>query len=112
MGWKPPNQRCTRTESSNEEYKLAVFCHTSNLHYLDERVLMEGKATPSASPKNARTARRATVEWLAAHGVSRVARDHKATPHAITLFPPYLSTRAPPMTDENMYHHRKDDFKK
>uniref|UniRef100_A0A2P2IXD2 Uncharacterized protein n=1 Tax=Rhizophora mucronata TaxID=61149 RepID=A0A2P2IXD2_RHIMU len=70
---------------------------------------MEGKATPSASPKKARTANRLAVEWLAAHGVRRVAKDHNATPHAITFLPPYLSTKAPPMTDEKMYPHRKDD---
>lgn len=73
---------------------------------------MEGRATPSANPKNVRTAKRLVVEWLAAHGVRRVAKDHKATPHAITLFPPYLSTKAPPITDENMYPHRNDDFQK
>jgi hypothetical protein len=73
-------------------------------------MLMEGIATPSANPKKARTAKRLAVEWLAAQGVRRVAKDHKATPVAITLFPPYLSTKAPPTTDENMYPHRKDDF--
>lgn len=72
---------------------------------------MEGRVTPSASPKNARAANSAIVEWLAAQGVSRVAIDHKVTPHAITVLPPYLSTRAPPISDENMYPHKKDDFK-
>lgn len=72
---------------------------------------MDGRATPSASPKKVRTAKRLAVEWLAAHGVRRVAKDHKTTPQAITLFPPYLSTNAPPITDENMYPHRNDDFK-
>lgn len=71
---------------------------------------MEGRATPSASPKKARTAKRLVVEWLAAHGVRRVAKDHNPTPHASTFFPPYLSTKAPPITDENMYPHRKDDL--
>lgn len=80
--------------------------------HLDKRVLIEGKATPSASPNEARMAKRLTVEWLAAHGVKRVATDHKPTPHAITFFPPYLSTNAPPITDEKMYPHRKDDLKK
>lgn len=86
--------------------------HTYNLvfHYLEERVLMEGRATPSARPKKARTAKRATVEWLAAQGVISVAKDHNATPHANTLLPPYLSTKAPPITEENMYPHRNDDF--
>ena len=70
---------------------------------------MEGRATPSANPKKARTAKRLAVEWFAAQGVSRVAKDHNATPQAITLFPPYLSTKAPPITDENMYPHRNDD---
>lgn len=70
---------------------------------------MEGRATPSARPKKARIAKRLVVEWFAAHGVRNVAKDHKATPHAITLFPPYLSTKAPPMTDENMYPQRNDD---
>lgn len=79
---------------------------------LDKRVLMDGKATPSASPKKARTAKRLVVEWLAANGVRRVARDQRATPQAITRFPPYLSTNAPPTTDENMYPHRNDDFNK
>lgn len=73
-------------------------------------MFMEGRATPSANPKNARTAKRETVEWLAAQGVRRVAKDHKATPAAITLFPPYLSTNAPPTNDENMYPQRNDDF--
>lgn len=73
---------------------------------------MEGKATPSASPKKARTAKRLVVEWLAANGVRRVARDQRATPQAITLFPPYLSTNAPPTKDENMYPHKNDDFNK
>lgn len=72
---------------------------------------MQGMATPSASPKKARTAKRLAVEWLAAHGVRRVAKDQKATPHAITLFPPYLSANAPPITEENMYPHRNDDCK-
>lgn len=63
---------------------------------------MDGRATPSASPKKARTTNNPIVEWLAAKGVSRVARDQKNTPQAITLFPPYLSTRAPPITEENM----------
>lgn len=80
-------------------------------NHLDKRVLIEGMATPSASPKKARTAKRLAMEWLAANGVKRVAKDHKATPQAITLFPPYLSTNAPPITDERMYPHRKDDFK-
>ena len=71
---------------------------------------MAGRATPSASPKKARTASRLRVEWEAAHGVMRVAKDHKATPHAITFFPPYLSTKTPPITDENTYPHRNDDF--
>lgn len=66
-------------------------------------------ATPSARPKRERTARSIAVEWSAAHGVSRVARDHKATPHAKTRFPPYLSAKAPPSIDENMYPHRNDD---
>lgn len=70
---------------------------------------MDGRATPSASPKKARTANKPMVEWLAAKGVRRVAKDHKRTPHAITLFPPYLSTKPPPTTEENMYPHRKDD---
>lgn len=70
---------------------------------------MDGIATPSASPKKARTARRLAVEWLAAHGVRSVDKDHRATPQANTLFPPYLSTKAPPITDENMYPHRNDD---
>lgn len=73
---------------------------------------MEGKVTPSASPKKARTAKSPAVEWLAAHGVRRVANDHRPTPHASTRFPPYLSTKAPPITDENMYPHRNDDFNK
>lgn len=80
-------------------------------NYLDRRVLIEGMATPSARPKKARTANRLTVEWLAAHGVRSVAKDQKATPHAITLFPPYLSTNTPPITEENMYPHRNDDCK-
>lgn len=79
---------------------------------LDKRVLIDGIATPSASPKKARTAKRLVVEWLAANGVRRVASDQRATPHAITRFPPYLSTNAPPTTDENMYPHRNDDFNK
>lgn len=70
---------------------------------------MAGIATPSASPKKARTARRLAVEWVAAQGVRSVDKDHKATPQASTFFPPYLSTRAPPITDENMYPHRNDD---
>lgn len=70
---------------------------------------MEGRATPSASPKKARTAKRLVVELLAAQGVRRVAKDHRATPHAITRFPPYLSTKAPPITDEKIYPHRNDD---
>ena len=71
---------------------------------------MEGRATPSARPKKARTAKRAMMEWLAAQGVKSVAKDHKATPHANTLLPPYLSTKAPPITEENMYPQRKEDF--
>ena len=70
---------------------------------------MDGIVTPSASPKKARTANRLIVEWLAAKGVRRVAKDHKNTPQASTLFPPYLSTKAPPITEDNMYPHRKDD---
>ncbi|RRT39290.1 hypothetical protein B296_00037227, partial [Ensete ventricosum] len=70
---------------------------------------MEGKATPSARPKSARTAKSMAVEWLAAHGVRKVARDQTAAPHAITRFPPYLSARAPPATDEMRYPHRNDD---
>lgn len=31
----------------------------------------DGKAAPSVSPKNARMAKRATEEWLAAHGVKK-----------------------------------------
>lgn len=49
---------------------------------------MEGIATPSARPKKARTHNKATVECAAAQGVSRVAKDHNATPQANTLFPP------------------------
>ncbi|CAN6576193.1 unnamed protein product [Malus baccata var. baccata] len=71
---------------------------------------MDGRATPSVSPKKARTAKRLVVEWLAAHGVRRVAKDHMAKPHAITVFPPYLSTKAPPITDDTVYPHRKDDW--
>lgn len=71
---------------------------------------MEGRATPSASPKKARAINKANVEWLAAQGVIRVAKDHKATPQPITFFPPCLSTNAPPITDENMYPHRNDDW--
>lgn len=63
---------------------------------------MAGRATPSDSPKKARTANNAIVEWLAAKGVKRVAKDHNNTPHASTLFPPYLSIKAPPITEENM----------
>lgn len=77
--------------------------------YRDKSVFMEGKATPSARPNRARTARSIAVEWSAAHGVRKVARDQRATPHAITLFPPYLSARAPPATDENKYPHRNED---
>lgn len=71
---------------------------------------MAGRATPSANPKKARMAKRLVVEWLAAQGVSRVANDHNATPVAKTLFPPYLSIKAPPTTDESRYPHKKDDF--
>lgn len=63
---------------------------------------MEGIATPSARPKKARTHNKAKVECAAAQGVSRVAKDHNATPQANTLFPPYRSTDAPPITDEKM----------
>lgn len=70
---------------------------------------MAGRATPSASPKKARMAKRANVELLAAHGVRSVDRDHNNSPHASTLFPPYLSTKAPPITEEKMYPHKKDD---
>ncbi|GMH23045.1 hypothetical protein Nepgr_024888 [Nepenthes gracilis] len=63
---------------------------------------MEGRAKPSASPKKARAAKRLVVEWFAVHGVVRVAKDHNTTPHAITLFPPYLSTKAPPITEEKI----------
>lgn len=78
--------------------------------HLDMSVFMEGIATPSARPKMVRTARRVRVEWAAAHGVRRVAKDHRPTPHAITFFPPYLSTKTPPATEENMYPHRNEDF--
>lgn len=77
--------------------------------YLDERVVMAGRATPSASPKKARAAKRARVEWLAAQGVRSVDKDHNTTPHASTLLPPYLSTKTPPTTEENMYPHKNDD---
>jgi len=63
---------------------------------------MDGNATPAARPNSARTTRRVAAEWPAAHGVRRVKKDHKATPHAITVFPPYLSANAPPITEENM----------
>jgi len=63
---------------------------------------MDGKATPSANPKKDRMANKLTVEWFAARGVRRVAKDHKNTPQANTLFPPYLCTKAPPITEENM----------
>ena len=89
---------------------MTMYVQQGNEHYLDRRVFMEGRATPSARPKKARTAKRLVVEWFAAHGVRTVAKDHKATPQAITLFPPYLSTKAPPITDENMYPHRNDDY--
>jgi hypothetical protein len=72
-------------------------------------VLIDGRATPSASPKKARIANKAIVEWFAAKGVRRVAKDHNNTPQANTLFPPYLSTKAPPITEENIYPHRNDD---
>lgn len=71
---------------------------------------MEGKATPWASPKMARIVKSVVVEWLAAQGVRSVAKDHIPTPHAKTFFPPYLSTNLPPITDENMYPQRNDDF--
>lgn len=32
------------------------------MHYLDKRVFIDGKATPSANPKKALTAKRANVE--------------------------------------------------
>lgn len=75
----------------------------------DKRVFIEGKATPSARPKRARATKSMLVEWSAAHGVNNVAKDHKATPQAITLFPPYLSANAPPKIDDNVYPHRNDD---
>lgn len=75
-------------------------------------MFIEGIATPSARPKKARTAKRPIVEWFAAHGVISVAKDHKNTPQPITRFPPYLSTNAPPITDEKMYPHKKDDYHK
>lgn len=81
-----------------------------NIIYLDKRMFIEGIATPSARPKKARMTKRLIVEWFAAHGVRRVAKDHNATPQAITRFPPYLSTKAPPITDEKMYPHRNDDY--
>lgn len=73
---------------------------------------MAGKATPSARPKTARTTKRVAAEWLAAHGVRRVAKDHNATPHAITLVPPNLSAIAPPITEDTMYPHKNDDYSK
>lgn len=72
----------------------------SSRAYLDRRVFMDGSATPSARPKRMRTVRSIAVECSAANGVRNVARDHTATPHAMTLFPPYLSARAPPAMDE------------
>ena len=80
------------------------------MHYLDNRVFIDGKATPSANPKKARMTKRLVVEWFAAHGVSRVAKDHNAAPQEITFLPPYLSTKAPPITDEKMYPQRNDDY--
>lgn len=78
------------------------FIYEAKYIYLDARVLMAGIATPSANPKNARMAKSAPVEWFAAAGVRSVAKDHKVTPQANAFLPPYLSTKAPPTTDENM----------
>lgn len=73
---------------------------------------MEGRATPSASPKKTRTAKRLVVECIAANGVRRVAIDQRAAPIARTFLPPCLSTKAPPITEEHIYPHRKDDYEK
>lgn len=79
------------------------------MEYRGKKVLMVGKATPSARPKRARTASSMPVECWAAHGVRKVARDQTVAPHAMTRFPPYRSASAPPATDDITYPHKNDD---
>lgn len=78
-------------------------------NHCDKITFMDGKATPSARPKRMRTVISVILEWLAAHGVIIVASDQKTTPTAITSFPPYLSTKAPPTVEDTRYPHKKDD---
>lgn len=56
--------------------------------YLATMLFMQGRATPSAMPRRARIARRSHREVSAAQGVRKVAKDHKATPQAMTTLPP------------------------
>lgn len=79
------------------------------VNYLGKKVLIVGKATPSARPKSMRAASRAPVDRWAANGVRNVASDQSAAAHAITRFPPYLSAKVPPTMDEITYPHRNDD---
>lgn len=56
--------------------------------YLAIILFMHGRATPSAIPSSIRMASRANKDVSDAHGVRKVARDHKATPQAMTTLPP------------------------
>lgn len=51
-------------------------------------LFMQGRATPSATPSIARMAIKAHKEVSAAKGVRKVANDHSATPHPMTILPP------------------------
>lgn len=68
-------------------HQTTIFYNFGNW-YLATMLFMQGRATPSATPSKARIVSRAQIEVSAAHGVRKVASDHRATPHAMTTLPP------------------------
>lgn len=75
------------THSTNIQWKDII--HPIFLQqYLESMLFMLGNATPSAIPSRVLMVSSDHKEVSAAQGVRRVAKDHKATPHAITSLPP------------------------
>nr|GMD69296.1 hypothetical protein BHE74_00042776 [Ipomoea batatas] len=97
-----PEKKCCGESSfggfdESEERHVSVpcsVCTAIRVMRFDDSA--QGKATPSAMPSNIRMRRSIHIETSAAHGVRNVAKDHRATPQAMTTFATKIIRQSPP----------------
>lgn len=70
-----------KTNQVNKNYR-------NQKKYLNTILFIHGNATPSATPSRILVEMNNHSERAAAQGERNVAKDHKATPYAMTRFPP------------------------